>query len=74
MLIHRVCWFVCMWKLSSGPSDVDCSGHKPTVDKSTETDPSNKKAAAEKCRECGDEERAIFWSFKQGVYFAYKWR
>ena len=20
------------------------------------------------------EERAIFWSFKQGVYFAYKWR
>ena len=23
---------------------------------------------------CVEEERAIFWSFRQGVYFAYKWR
>ena len=47
----------------AGPSFVQ-------ADKKTEKD-----GSSSGIRDFGDEEhRAIFWSRKQGIYFAYKWR
>jgi hypothetical protein len=75
-------------KKNQSSSSVEIWGPHIPDDEGTNEEAGNELAAAEDsltasgrissekkvCNDCKDESRAIFWSFKQGVYFAYKWR